>query len=320
MFTYNVYRNALKRERRLNILSFCHDGLFEYMLAQAFPEHYFYGLYQQPHWMQDILNLPNLEWISCNSFPQYLDADLLICNDKLDNFDSYQNLSFTLHLPVIGVEHTTVPMNMRPEDRYIINSKRKFHKDISILDIVNTSWGRESVVIPYGLDTPEKVEKTDQILLIGDFQQKDYQHIQEFIRNTPTRIKVLGHTPGISKPPESWDSLLQDFAESSLFLCLSSSVNHPILLLYAMAYGCVPIANSTPLLDHIISESQSGLIGRNMDEIKTEINKITAQPHQIQNLSANAIRYIQDNFSPEQFQENWEEVWQTMSNKAYQRI
>jgi len=317
----NIYRRSLKKES-LNILTFAlgDNILYIAMMAEVFPEHHFWcTITNTNHWIYNIIPLPdNLTIVNNNSFLLYNNFDLIICHERLQNFDSYKKLSYELHIPLICYEHSPPPSTMRKEDIVLTSKTHSIDLNVCINESLEDGWKLKfDHTIPYCIPLLDYSEDTPpKILIIGDFGKQDYHIFKTIIDNVKIPVEIVGNNPQLSEPPKSWEDFLNYFYTSTIFLTFNNPIINTIYLHYAMAAGHrILCSNESTLVKAILTQSNSGTICNNVGEMIREINDTTNEKEQREN----SISYITKTNSREQFCQKWNEIFQEFKNKVYTR-
>ena len=277
----NIYKSAIK-DRQLNILVYMLDGSFEYYLAQAYPEHHFYCLKQTAK-----VQYNDKVWSSGGNFhlsvnpPMDVVFDYVLCND-ISQHKSAHVFSQLLNVPLIFIEHTTVPLPSDApidEDKHYITHKLK-----------------EGKYLPYGVIEIEPSVPKDKITVISEFAPRDVIIVQELLEKVKHPISIYGSNIGISNPINSYYDYINILAESQIYLHITSDFVTPINVLHAMSAGCIVIGHDTPLMRTLIPQD-CGFVINNMYEIKNLIDKIINNKEEYIQYGLNARRFIKDNFS-----------------------
>lgn len=318
----NIYYRA-KKKSRLSILTFSASGEdmpYITMMAEAFPEHKFTcTTNQHNHWLYDIIECPdNLRMVYNDNFLQYNNFDLLICHEKIYNFNIYKKLSVSLQIPLIHYEHSIPHPSMRLEDIYLTNTTKRADAEVCMDSIQKNMWHKdfeytvplfiENTILPHNYQT-----QNSKILIVGDFTKDDYTALQYIIQRTQIPVEIIGNNPGLTRPPMSWENFIDAFITSTIFISFNTQFVNPIYTYYAMMTKCGILCMNSPLTNRIIEQSKCGINCSNLDELIHNISHIT------QDNANNGFQYILLNNNKNQYRAKWSAIFQRFANKVYRK-
>ena len=245
----------------LNVLTFCTHERYETSLAMC--GHNFYA-WRQPgikDWNKDYAPVPpNYMLLDPNrkddQIPHWVDIDLVLSQNKVGQFQMAKAISSALKVPLVSMEHT-LPM---PE--YTEVQKAQAREMSGDIDVFVSEYGREAwgfpddhgIVNHTGLDLdtfkPLGLERERVVLsVVNDWINRDWCcgfRIWEQVTGAGAvmPVKVLGNTPGLSKPAESVEALIEAYNTAAVYLNTTTVSSLPTVILEAMACGvpCVTTA------------------------------------------------------------------------------
>ncbi len=312
--TNNVIRSATRKETDpLNILWFPYDGIFETFLCQ-YTLHNYYGGNDLTYipWETSLFPPTNFYVLQAhNSFSMDIDFDLVVCNNRMHQYDKAKALSTILHIPLMVIEHSLAPEIMKVEDRHIIKEQKQADFYFVTHDNINESWNTNYKVIPYGIPNYyQEQEKIDQIILAGNFLEQDYPKLKQIIENSPIPIKVYGNNPGLSDTC-SHGTFIEELKKSKYFLNATTTTVAPLMMLMAMSAGCIPVTNVNTFTDKFIQDV--GLTFINQQDISDCLKEeLSVEPKQINQI-------IMDQFSHTSFLSSWHLFFESIYSHVYTR-
>ena len=264
----NTYNRILKKEN-LNIWTLTFDGMFEYALAQTFPEHQFYCV-MKPLWRFICPSppLPNLHFLPQPEFIH--NADLVICNDKLTQGEEATNLSNILDAPILYIKHTLYPQHLRREDIYLL--EKRYTSNFNICSLPAIDQCQVAVYMPQ-----KNIPKKDTCTIFGNFDQTDYKILSFLQQNMGKKTQILGYNPGIGQDlPINY--IIDEIAASNIFINLvnyNSSI-YPMLL--SMVNNNHIISSITPTTQFLAEQYSKIILIKKTEEIPDIVKGIKDAP------------------------------------------
>jgi len=271
----NILRAATRTEQQpLNILWLPYDGVFESTLLPHLRHNFYIGLDSSPFpletkWLKsnNIVCLPRY-----NSFALGINFDAIVCNYSATQHEKAINLSHSLHIPLITINHTTPQSSI---------GKYNTHMRVSTHHEVNKSWGVTDQIIGYNISEcfPNE-DRENKIIIVGKFLEPDYNQIRQLQNISPIPIEIIGDNKGLSDYME-WSSVLEKMSNAKYYLNISKIDALPILMLQAMKAGCYIITNKSPFTKGLFTDKTGKYFGNinNLDDIFNNLN--TATPSNI---------------------------------------
>jgi len=275
----------------------------------------------------------NHHWLSndiTKGFPAWLEIDIILSQNKFSQIQTFKPFADQINCPIISLEHTW------PSDEMTDKQKTRLATicgdvNVFISDQSAKAWGwdpnDENVEIIYhGVDTdvfclPDKEYETNGIgSCVNDWINRDYwcgyKLWQEVTDGLQT--KVIGDTPGLSKPAESVQELVDFYNTSTVFLNTSLRSPIPTVVLEAMACGkCVVSTNNCAIPD-VIEHGVNGLVSNDAKELREHLEFCLKHPTEIKQMGLNARKTIEEKFSLNKHLERWqnliEKIYGTMHN------
>lgn len=260
--------------------------------------------------------------------PAELDFDLVLSQNKFGQYAVALQLSRQLLLPLVSLEHT-LPAPSWGEGRKASLRGMRGHIDVFISEYSRREWGfadGEAVVIHHGVDTetfkPDGRTR-DHVLLsvVNDWQNRDwccgFELWKEATAGLP--VRVLGDTPGLSRPARNVKELADAYRASAVFVNTSLVSPVPSALLEAMASGCAVVSTPTCMIPEIVTHGENGLLAADAAGIRSHAERLLADPDLAGRLGAAARETVLAKFSMGNFVRNWDAVLRTAAGITYTR-
>jgi glycosyltransferase involved in cell wall biosynthesis len=181
------------------------------------------------------------------------------------------------------------------------------------------------MVIHHGVDAErfcidDSVEKENQILsVVNDWINRDwccgFGIWQNVTKGLP--VKVLGDTPGLSKPAGSLKELVRAYQSSRVFLNTSTLSPIPTVLLEAMACGCAVVSTATCMIPEIIEHGVNGFISNEESELKEFLATLLNDESLAQKMGERARETVLKQFAEEKFIQEWNMIFHSVSKVPY---
>ena len=189
-----------------------------------------------------------------------------------------------------------------------------------------SQWGNykniNTSVIEHGVDVDfwsggEEPERQNNLLsVVNQWPDRDWCCGWELWKETvnfqtPSQmpIKVLGDSPGLSKPAESIEALREAYKTSSIFLNTSIHSPVPTVLMEAMASGCAVVSTNNCMIPEIIQHGQNGLLADTADELRASCQYLLDNPSKARELGEAAKKTMQDKFNLQRFVDDWNDLF-----------
>ena len=317
----------------LNILTFPTHERYETLLARTGHNFYAYHAPGIKEWNTDYAQVPDNyvlldESLKGRQVPLSLDLDLILSQNKFGQFQIAHQIADTLHLPMVSLEHTLpIPFWDQKMRATLRNMRADANVFISEYSLEGWNWDEKSdtLIIKHGVDSDsykpnESLERENHILsVVNDWINRDwccgFKIWQEITKGLP--VSVLGDTPGLSKPAESFEALVKAYQTSRLFLNTSTISPVPTSLLEAIACGCAVVTTATCMIPEIIENGVNGLISNDEQELKKMLVEVLNDEDLAKQLGAAARKTIVEDFSEDRFVDDWNKVFDVVSKIPY---
>lgn len=264
--------------------------------------------------------------------PPEVDFDLILSQNKFGQFQVLSNLSRLLHVPMISLEHT-LPVPSWPDGHLDALKNMRGDVNVFISEYSRAKWGwkpEDALVVHHGIDTElfkpaseetlKRVPKVSQLLsVVNDWVNRNWccgwELYQQIVKDLP--VKILGDTPGISKPASSTQDLVEWYQVSSIFLNTSLISPVPTALMEAMACGCACVSTATCMIPEIIEHGVDGFLSNDPQELR-KYCQLLLNDHKLASKMGQAARNkIVEHFHLDRFVKDWNRIFRTAAEIPY---
>lgn len=304
-----------KPDKHIFVLPY--NGWFEKSLCKT--GHTFYGeVAAASHpWNPNTFNMPENFVLLSNRVPPGLEFDFVLINDIYKQIDRAYQISCELHIPIVNVNHYHPWFFKREDLQKLKNEYKKIYANIAISEDICLGWQSGGEMIGYEVDMRPTHIKTNAILLLGQYQQKDYFLIKDICEDFPNLV-IIGDNPGLSRAGSIED---EDIAldNSKIYIHLSTDAA-PLTNIYrAMAAGCVVICNKTPSTEGLIIDGFNGFIAESVDDFRLAIDKVMKNESLANKIGSSARNTIETDYSTPAFIEKWNRVFDFASRSVFKK-
>jgi len=257
------------------------------------------------------------------TLPNHISFDLILSQNKFSQFQTLYPIAQTLQLPIISLEHTLPPPNV--PDGYFQNANNlRGHINVFISEFSLRAWKwdnrGDTCVIKHCVDPslfkPEDTLKENHILsVVNDWINRDwccnFQGWQRITQSLPVRI--IGDTPGLSRPAPSTQALVNEYQSSKIFLNTSTVSPIPTSLLEAMSCGCTCVSTATCMIPEIIQDGVNGLISNDENILKKRLKQCLTDNKLCEELGQNARKTILEQFNEKRFLSQWNDIFKRVT-------
>lgn len=324
-----VIHSALRDNTKpLNILYYPLDGWYENLCLDRENRYYFTvesAVYKWPI-NQAPENFTVLPY-GIKQIPNRLDLDLIIVNHRIEHLEKIKKVSDLFHLPIILVEHNLPKKDASTNIRKYINSRLPLNiHHIVTNDLIKDEWNLEEVqTIPYGLEmNPTWTElkdlenRTNDLIVIGDYSQEDYSLLGEMINSHHTTT-ALGNNAHYTKSYISTNFLSSQLQSHKVCLMASGDNRPPILQLLAMSQGAVLITNRNRWTEKIIKHEENGLLFNDTKDMKKCVRFALENNTARENIQCNAYKTIRSDHYYDDNTIKWKSYLSSVAGEVYQR-
>lgn len=301
--TRNIIRNAIKGDNEVrNIFIAPSTNIFEYILSRYTKYKYF--TIKNNIEMQHA----NLQYLSADiaQWPVYLDLDLIICNDIVQQLDLCTQYSRRFHIPLIIIHHQPANSFIKKEDMYILLQNNQQNTRISIDENINKSWYANFPIIPYGLpELNQSFSIKNKALLMCDIIPDMAPSVQALKQKLGDKLTVIN-----LRDAYKLNDLFQIIQEHEIFINIAKQEYIDIFMLIAMACGKTILSHA--ISKDIIKDGENGYIINNLEQIVKHVN---GSPPKF--IGSNATYTIRSEFPINNFTSSWETLIDTLTHKAF---
>lgn len=248
--------------------------------------------------------------------------DLVLCQNRVGQFQPLQHIAKMLGIPLIVLDHTEPPPNLtKLQVNQVANMLGDFH--VAITEHNLNSWDTRNrvncTVIPHGIDTNVFSGWTGNefygVSMVNHFPQRDIfcgWRLWSYIRQQ-VPVELFGDNPGLgTRSLNNVAEIAHELGKGRFFLNTSQYSPVPLSMLEAMACGCPVVSTAKQEIPKIIQHNHNGLLSDNPDEL-IDFCKMLLKDHALATRIGSAGRQtILDKFSMEQFVSNWNFVFRTV--------
>lgn len=304
----------------LNILTVpTHEG-YQSMLAET--GHNFYMLRGEglKTWDFHTRQLPKNHYIynlDYNSFRGSESFDLILCQNRIQQWDILSYLSERLGLPIVVLDHTEPPPGLTPEQFNALKF-RVGDENVYITEHNKKTWcNLAGTVIRHGIDTDTfqgwTGKSEDGISVVNRFPERDifcgwtiWKIISE---NSDAKINLIGDNPGLSQSVASTAELAGALADHRFFLNTSQLSPIPLSLMEAMAVGMPIVSTAKQEIPSVIQHEYNGLLSNDPFELIEFCNRLKQDYEYAKYLGDNARKTILKKYNLQNFINNWNNVF-----------
>lgn len=325
-----ILRQSLRKEGdKLNILTFPTHERYQEGLSRTGHNFYLWQGRNIKDWNRTFAELPsNHVLLNQNlgeaQLPIDVEIDLVLSQNKFGQFNIAKAIASAINVPLVSLEHT-LPLPGREND--VATMRRMVgHKNVFISEYSRDCWGWNSdnaYVIHHGIDTdrfyPANKDRDKVILsVVNDWINRDvfcgFKIWQRVSNGLP--VKVMGDTPGLSKPAANHSELLEAYQSSRIFLNTSTVSPVPTALMEAMACGCAVVSTATCMIPEIIKNGENGFISNNENHIRLYLEELMSNDKLATKVGKAARETILDRFPLHRFVEKWNDLFYTTASES----
>ena len=264
-----------------------------------------------------------------NQLPREIEFDLLFSQTRFNHYQIMSKLARECQLPLVTIEHTLPVPQWTTETRAQLRGMTG-DIDVFISEFSRGQWGwqpNEARVVHHGIDTerfspaPLLVRKQNHALSVcNDWENRNWCCGFELWRDVVQNdipVKVVGDTPGLSKPAASLHELVLRYREADVFLNTSLVSPIPTALMEAMACGCAVVSTATAMIPEVIEHGVNGFIANDPAALRAYARELLRDGQLRQRLGEAARQTIIDRFSLGCFVQNWTNVFQEASKIVF---
>ncbi len=288
----NCIRKSVNDGGPAHILTFCHDGIFDYDLCKT--PHIFYGAKNSSMvgWNpitktlpDNFIELPNAFNLQKNDYS----FDFVLCNSRDKTYEKANQFSNVLHIPIVMVDH--VPFSGR----------QKCVGNVYTSPVLKVD-AMYSELIDYMVEVPEPIEKDIDVLICGQFMKDEYHIVEKIMSDLGNKCVLIGDNPGLSTPVYD-EQYIDYFRKTKIYIHLSTYYGISRHLLQAMASNCVVITNKVPATHGILGDNATYIT--NVENVVTQVKELLDNKNIRLKQSYNLKELVKQKFKPSKFIDKW---------------
>lgn len=299
---------------KFDILTFpTHEG-YQTMLGET--DHNFYMLRQNnmKGWDYHTRKLPKNHYI-INNINITQNFDMILCQNRLSQWDLSYQLSQQFGIPLIMLDHTEVFPNI-PKDHLPAIKARRGDVNVFISEHNRNSWGStDGIVIRHGIDTElfsgYTGESSAGISVVNQFPYRDVFCGWSLWKSITQKIKVdlVGENPGLSNSISDPVELVNTLKSHRYFLNTSQLSPIPLSVMEAMSVGMPIISTAKQEIPTIVRNGTDGFLSDDPDELIRYAKLLIEDAELAKSMGSNARKNIIENFSIHSFVDKWNDVF-----------
>lgn len=285
-----------------------------------------FHMFQNQHfkpWNEVYAKIPsNHLLLPPNHLPIEWDYDCVLIQNKCGQYQLLGQIAASLGIPTVVLEHT-LPHNQEVAQNF---NRMRGNVNVFISEYNRKAWGFEddpnSVVIHHAVD-PDFIPgegKREKVVLsvVNDWRNRDwccnFSGWTRIVQGQNIPVRVVGDTPGLSKPAKDKQELISHYQNAEVFLNTSTISPIPTALLEAMSCGCACVSTATCMIPEIIEHGVNGFIS-NDEATLTHYCKLLLENEDLaRQVGEKARETILEKFGIMKFCQNWTYLFNEISN------
>lgn len=296
----SILRSVQGKRDCLDIMTYTNYPYYDWAISRVPHKfHAYRGDLLPSTWAEDVLPKPqNFQYDVVPDFGLGLDIDLILCHNRLDQFDLAMKFSSFWHIPTCVV-HQLLPRDMKFHHQWQSISARRGHSNIFLSNKIQEEWGIPGYIVPPGIPSIPRDEN----------KQKEISHIdcqgpeKKLIRQT------LGNIHFVKKG---------DFSASMMLINTTTGL-FPIHALVAMAAGCCVLTQRMDELEGIVKHEETGLVYKDIAELQTLISSYRHRRSTCLDIGTRARQLIIEKFPQADFVKKMDNALRQSAEIIYTR-
>jgi glycosyltransferase involved in cell wall biosynthesis len=258
-----------------------------------------------------------------NQLPRWIDFDLVLIQNKVGQFQIGKQIADQLRIPTICIEHTLPPPD------YVEGQIKRIRDMQADVNVFVSEYQREAwnfnedfgIIVHTGIDTnqfkPLNLEREKTCLcVVNDWINRDwccgfsvFKKISGY-PNLQLPIKILGDTPGLSKPAKDVPELVQAYNTSWLYLNTTTISSLPTTIIEAMSCGCPIVSTNTCLIPKILVDHEiNGFCSDKPSDLRNYCRTLLNDKELSEQMGQAARKKVVEHFSIEKYIKKWQEIF-----------
>jgi glycosyltransferase involved in cell wall biosynthesis len=250
--------------------------------------------------------------------PPDLDIDIVLSQHRWGQFQIMDQIAKKFNIPHICIEHTApIPQ----WDSNYLNQVKSMRADINtfISEWSRERWGwkpEEALVVHHGIDLEtfkSSSEKKEMRIgaCVNDWINRDvfcgFNLWKESTKDLP--VAVIGDTPGLSKPAQSLEALVEFYNSNHIFINTSLVSPIPCSLLEAAACECAIVSTPHCLIKDVFTHGHDAYLADNPTDIRKYLNLLLKDKKECYRIGSNARKTVAEKFNLDKFVQNWNNIF-----------
>lgn len=333
--TESILRAVNSTKSCYNVLTAPTHEAYETSLVKT--KHEFYA-YRQPgrlkEWNTKYRPIPpnyNLLDGTKDQFKPDMIFDIILSQNKFDQFGIFKPLSDGLNIPLISLEHT-LPVPQWGKSRRSALKAMRGDLNVFISEFSVKEWGFELDdptvrIIYHGIDTNLFCPSTTNcghddgklLSVVNSWVERDWCCGWSIYRNISKDLPInpIGDTPGFSKPAQSTEELVKNYQNAAVFVNTSIISPIPTSILEAAACECPIVSTYNCQIPYIFKDGYDGFFSNDEKYLRDRLEWCLKNPTEAKELGKNARKTILEKHSLEQFVTGWNNVFKEAYGLAH---
>ena len=325
----SILRQSTGRDK-WNILTYSTHERYDQNICELNAEFYALPGQQVRTWNEQYSKIPPNYHFVKDRLPPHLTFDAIITGNPFVHIPLAVPISKQLHLPIINIFHTDAPLGWSKQN-FIANKPffDQCHHHVFITEYNLISWGfsgeKNCTVIKHGLDlelfNPGNSTRNGVLTVGNDFINRDkelgFTIWREITEGRP--VKVIGNTPGLSKPAQTQQDLIRELQASKVYLNTTLRSPLPMSLIEAAACGCAILTTHCNAIPDFFRHGYDCLMfsPQNPKQGREYLDKLLIDNDLCQELGQNARKTAENLFQMSDFVKSWEGVLNNVCSKPF---
>jgi hypothetical protein len=290
---------SLTPSETLDIVSFVNYPYYDWMFSLVPHKFHLYRGDRIPcGWNEQVLQKPkNFDQLIDPDIPLNIDANLVLCHDRLNQLDLARAFSSFWHLPICTV-HQLGPRDMKFDRRWRELQSRRGNTNIFLSQKIQEEWECAGYIIPPGI--PE--------INYDESKQKEVSHIECSDNERNMLAKTLQQQISFVKNG--------DFS-STLILINTTTQYYPVHALIGMASGCCVLFQQMPELEGVIEHEKNALIYKDVNDARVMLNHYKSRPDRCKEIGKAAKETVRKMFPIKVFKDKLNIALKQTSEMTY---
>jgi len=319
----NIIRSAKRTKgETLRCLTFCRENeKYMRLLSKCNCELYIISKPNQSDWKSTVAKLADNIFV-CRDENSALASspffDCVIANDRLQEFDMSVEISQSLHIPIITIDHVSKGITQKLPSGSAVNvtsplDGRGGNINVCLSEKIKESWDGKnmgyqgiSITIPPHINIKNKLDEEESkegILVDNNVAQP----LMNIIHSSLPKFNLIPRFPETS---------FKKIREAKVYLNTWNNVD--IKTLEAMAAGCITISHRTSDTELIIKDKQNGLLFSEVGELPDMLTKCEEGAYDY--IPDNSIKTAKEiSIDEESFIKKWNQVLSYISETFFLR-